>query len=329
MTFPRAAEEQNIAVAIVSYRTADLVAAQLPALVEELSGFANAAVLIVDNASPDADADRLAAHLERLGAPDWVRLIRSPVNGGFAAGNNLAFAALGDLGWEPHAVLLLNPDAMVRPGAVRRLAAFLAETPRAGVAGVRLENPDGSSWSGAFRFPTPMGEFARGTGLGVFMNRWPVLIPDSDAPARADWVSGACMMVRAEMLAEIGGMDEDYFLYFEEIDYMLKAHRAGWEMWHVPDARVLHDAGGATGIVGGGEETRRRTPAYWFHSWLRYFEKNHGRVTARIAAALKLLGIFVGAAQRRLRGRRSPVAPGFAADFTRRCLLGAQDRDAR
>ncbi len=313
----------RIVVSIVSYRTGDLVAAALPPLLEELSGFERSAVLIVDNASPDGDGDRLAGHLERLGEPS-VRLIRSPRNGGFAAGNNLAFAALGDLGWTPDAVLLLNPDAAMRPGALREMARVMERGPRVGVVGARLENPDGSTWVAAFRFPSMMGEFARDAG-GPFVRRWPVLAEDMEAPGRVDWVSGAAMLVRRELIDDLGGMDEGYFLYFEEIDFMLQATRAGWEVWHAPAALILHDPGGSTGLVDG-KPKRGPMPAYWFDSWRRYFEKNHGPAYASGTAALKLLGLGLGAARQRLKGRPASLPPGFAASFARRCLLGREAR---
>jgi hypothetical protein len=315
-------ERLTMAVAIVSYRTADLVAEALPPLLAELGRFASGRVVIVDNASPDGDADRLAAHLAALGPEAPVTLVRSPVNGGFAAGNNLAFDALrADGGPAPDCVLLLNPDAVMRPGALAEMARVMASGPRIGVVGARLENEDGSSWIAAFRFPSAMGEFARGTGLGRLQAIWPVLAPEMDDAGPVDWVSGAAMLVRWSMVEEIGGMDAGYFLYFEEIDYMLRASRAGWQTWHAPKAMVLHVAGSSTGIVDGAPK-EGRMPPYWFASWSRYFRRNHGPVYARGAAALKLSGIVLGLVQRRLRGRRGALTPYFLGDFARACLLG-------
>jgi N-acetylglucosaminyl-diphospho-decaprenol L-rhamnosyltransferase len=134
-------------------------------------------------------------------------------------------------------------------------------------------------------------------------------------------VSGAAILIRLDVINEIGGMDEGYFLYFEEIDYMLQASRAGWQTWHAPAAKVLHVAGAATGIVGGLPKAGRM-PIYWFQSWHRYFEKNHGSAYATAAAAAKLKGIGLGAVLRRIRGREGRLPPGFLRDFVRRCLLG-------
>lgn len=313
----------KVAVSIVSYGTADLITEALPALLAELSGFAAWNVTIVDNASPDNDADRMAAHLAKIDDPR-VHLVRSPRNGGFAAGNNVAFSAFKMLEWTPDCVLLLNPDAEIRPGAIHEMVRVMASAPRIGVVGAVLENEDGSTWTAAFNFPSLMSEFCRGVGLGPLRRRWPVMAAQAEgatAPVEVDWVSGAAMMIRYEVIDDIGGMDEGYFLYFEEIDYMLQAARAGWETWHAPAAKVLHVAGAATGL-GDGMASQSRMPAYWFQSWRRYFEKNHGAVYAAAAALAKLSGLGLGAAQRRVRRRKGQLAPGFVPDFARRCLLG-------
>jgi N-acetylglucosaminyl-diphospho-decaprenol L-rhamnosyltransferase len=315
-------DQLDVAVAIVSYRTADMVAEALPPLLEELRAFARARVVIVDNDSPGEDADRMQAHLDAMGSPPEVRLVRSPRNGGFAAGNNVAFETLrADSAPPPDAVLLLNPDAVMKPGALQEMARVMAGGPRIGVVGARLENEDGSTWVAAFHFPSAMGEFARHLGIGAVQARWPVLARDMAAPGPVDWVSGAAMLVRWEMIEDIGGMDEAYFLYFEEIDYMRAAANAGWATWHAPAALVGHAAGGSTGIVDGAPKAGRM-PGYWFESWSRYFIKNHGAGYARLAAALKLAGIGLGWMQRRLRGRQAGLTPHFLSDFARRCLLG-------
>ncbi|MEO1686275.1 MAG: glycosyltransferase family 2 protein [Pseudomonadota bacterium] len=319
-------DAMSVAVAIVNYGTAEMVIEALPALRRELAPLPRRVVFIVDNASPGDDAARLAEHLATSGpggGPDpEIRLIASERNGGFAAGNNLAFAAIRGLDWTPDAVLMLNPDAEPRPGALREMLTVMAGRPKAGFVGPRLENPDGSTWTAAFRFPTAMSEFAGATGIGALIRRWPVVLPESETPMRADWVTGAAMLARWEAIEAAGDMDEGYFLYYEEIDFMRRAAEAGWQNWHAPSARVLHSAGGATGILDGAPR-EGRMPDYWFGSWRRYFAKNHGAGYARTAAALKLLGMAIGAAQRGLRGRSYGRAPGFWGDFLRKALLAS------
>lgn len=317
------AAEMRLAVVIVNYRSASLVTEALPVLARELEGFAAARVIIVDNASPGDDADVLGAAAARFS--NLAHVVRSPVNGGFAAGNNVGFAALCAEGFSFDAVLLLNPDAEPRPGALAAMARTLSAQPDAGVVGARLENPDGTTWSAAFPFPTAAREFAQATNLSTLRRIWPTVLPDMLAPARVDWVSGAAMMVRSDALDALGGMDEGYFLYYEEVDFMRRLATAGWTTWHAPDALVRHTPGSSTGIVGG-QPRHGRMPGYWFVSWRRYFTCNHGLVYARFAAFAKFTGLLLRAAQMRLRGRDMGLAEGFIADFGRVCLIGIPPR---
>jgi GT2 family glycosyltransferase len=305
----------RIAVVIVSYGTSRLVLTGLPALLKELDGFGAHHVFVVDNLSPDGDGARLEAGLAAFGAQDRVTFLASPINGGFAAGNNLAFAEIRRLDWTPTAVLLLNPDAELRPGAIREMLAVMHAQPAAGFVGPRLENPDGTSWVGAFNFPTFATEVSSALGIDLIARRHPTVIPDTDAPTRADWVTGTATLIRWEALVALGDMDDGYFLYYEEVDYMLQGHRLGWESWHAPAALVLHEAGAATGIKNGAVKAGRM-PGYWFLSWTRYFAKNHGPAYARATAVLKICAMLLGDLQRRLRGKSTPRPEAFLRDFT-------------
>lgn len=309
-----------VAVAIVNYGTAEMVIDALPSLRNALDEQSRSVVFIVDNASPDGDAARLAEHFAKLGPDPMIRLIASPRNGGFAAGNNVAFEAIRKMDWAPDAVLMLNPDAELRPGALQEMLKVLAERPKAGFAGPRLERADGLTWNAAFRFPSLMGEFARETGLSIFVEKWPILIDETKEPVRAGWITGAAMLARWEMIEQLGGMDDRYFLYFEEVDFMLAATQAGWEVWHVPAAVVRHVAGGATGFLDG-KPRQGPMPDYWFESWTRYFEKNHGSMYARTTALAKLAGMFIGDFKRWAQRRPRARPPRFARTFMIRCLL--------
>ena len=318
----------HIAVSIVSYGTADMVADALPPLLEELSRFASGRVVIVDNASPEQEtrgAIRLAERLEEMGRPPQVTLVAHPENGGFAAGNNVAFDTLRAQAAEgapvPDAVLLLNPDAVMAPGCIVELARVMAETPTAGVVGAQLIEGDGTRWQAAFNFPSAIGEFARDVGLGVFYRRWPVQPAPLSAPGPVDWVTGAAMLIRWEMLEAVGDMDAVYFLYYEEVDFMLHVWRSGWEVWHAPGAAVTHLPGGATGIVDG-RPKRGRMPGYWLESYNRYFAKNHGAAYMRLAALMKVLGLGLCDLQRRLRGLEPICPPHLKGDLLRVCVFG-------
>jgi GT2 family glycosyltransferase len=310
----------SVAVAIVSYGTSALVLAALPDLMRELARCARAHVVVVDNASPDDDGARLKTGIEALALGPSVAFVQSAVNGGFAAGNNRAFAEIRTLDWRPDAVLLLNPDAALKPGALAELFRVLDATPRAGFVGPRLVNPDGSSWVAAFHFPSLMREVAQMLGILALQRRFPKLVPDADHPVRVDWVTGAATLIRWDTVEALGDMDDGYFLYFEEIDYMLQGRRLGWESWHAPAARVLHEAGAATGVEDSWSRQGRQ-PAYWFQSWARYYAKNHGAAYARITAALTLVAMAFGVLQRRLRGRPFGGSERLLQDFAVRIVL--------
>jgi GT2 family glycosyltransferase len=215
---------------------------------------------------------------------------------------------------------MLNPDASLRPGALQAMTDVLAAHPRAGFVGPRLENLDGSSWVAAFHFPSFANEVAGSAGIGALARRFPRLIADAEQPVRVDWVTGTATLIRWTALEALGNMDDGYFLYFEEVDYMRSGRRLGWESWHAPAARVVHDAGASTGIENG-QARRGRTPDYVFEAWARYFSKNHGAAYARMTAAGKMLAMLFAETHRRMRGKPSGVTEGYLRDFARKVLF--------
>ena len=145
-------------------------------------------------------------------------------------------------------MLVLNPDCVVRPGAVARLVSFADAHPRAGVVGPRLLEPDGTLQRSRRRFPTVAGTLVRRTPLRLLTRDVEAAQPDAlprrrarRAPVECDWMLGACLLVRRAMLEEIGGFDEGFPMYGEDIELQYRAMRAGWERWYVPDAIAVHE----------------------------------------------------------------------------------------
>jgi len=224
-------------------------------------------VILVDNASGDA-----SAHAAESRYPQ-VQVIHSPANLGFAGANNIAFnRASGEY------LLLLNPDTIVQPGALQTLLSYLAENSRAGAAGARLLNPDGSLQPSCSPESTLSREFARLFHLkgvrpdGYYeMKDW-----DTAAPRRVDTLLGACLMVRRTAQLQIGAMDETFFMYSEEVDYCRRLRQAGWEICWVPQARVVHL---------GAQSTRQAASQMFLQLYLakvQYFRKHYGRFSARL-----------------------------------------------
>lgn len=313
----------EVAVVIVNYKSAELTERALVSLAEENQNPAlSLSVVVVENASGDAE------RLRELMLPyaGFAQLVVSPVNGGFGSGNNLGVRTLLKQGSRAMAFHFLNPDTVVQKGAVLALARFLQTHPRAGAVGSRFEHADGTPWPIAFRFPTPLGELESGAGLGVvskLLKGHSVARELGDRPELVDWLSGASMMMRREALEQVGGFDETYFLYFEETDLCLRIKSAGWEIWYVPDSRVMHIRGQSTGVTA--LDTKpQRLPRYWFESRRRYFAKNYGLAYAAAADLAFLAGNGIGTLKDRL--KRRPRTPSLLRDFVRQSVFLPQNR---
>ncbi len=274
----------NIWIVIVNYRTADLAIDCLRSLSVQVSDFKNIQITVVDNNSGDDSVLRLNAALEREGWMPWVAVMALDRNGGFACGNNASIrAALAST--EPvDYVMLLNPDTVALPGAIKALVEFMDTHPHAGIAGSQLENADGSVECSAHTFPSPLSELDGAARLGVLshlLRRYVVAPPSRVYAHPCDWVSGASMIIRRQVIEDIGLMDEKYFLYFEEVDFCRRAHQAGWQCWYVPESRVVHLEGASTGI----RAPVKRRAGYWYDSRRRFFVKHYG-IAGLIAADL-------------------------------------------
>jgi N-acetylglucosaminyl-diphospho-decaprenol L-rhamnosyltransferase len=223
-------------------------------------------IVVVDNDSHDGTAAFLRAEFPN------VRLIEMGRNAGFSTANNRAFAASSG-----RHVVLLNGDATPMPGALDTLVSFLDEHPEAGIAAPRLENPDGSDQGTARTFPTP--------AAAVFGRRSPLtrVFPNNRFSTRylagrahdgteafeIDWVSGACLMMSRATASRVGGLDESFFMYWEDADLCRRVKQSGLGVWCVPAARVMHAEGGS----------RRGWPApqvrHFHRSAYRYYAKHH------------------------------------------------------
>lgn len=311
------AGDLRVAVIVVNYKAAELTIDCLHSMVDEVKEIASCRVIVVDNASGDGSAERLQDAIDAHGWSEWASLLPSDRNGGFASGCNLALRAIHDNKVTADYILLLNPDTVIRPGAFRILMEFLDEHPDVGIAGGRSEDPDTTPQLCCFRFPNLTAEFAGALSLGVFdrmVSGSLTRLGIPEEPAQVDWLSGALMMIRSSVIDQIGLLDESYFLYFEETDFILRARRAGWTCWHVPASRAVHFVGQTTGVTRR-EGPKARLPGYWFESRRRYFVLNHGRL---YAVAVDL-AVIIGHCLRRLRyavqRRRDDAPPRFLRDL--------------
>lgn len=297
----------KVVVSIINYRTAELTIRCVESVVADLEG-QDGRVAVVDNASGDGSADRIAAWIAAAAPPVPVELIRSPVNTGFSGGHNLGIGSC-----EAEYYLVLNSDAELRPGFFRTILAAAEADARAGLFAPRLEGEDGAAQDSCFRFPSPASEFIRGAASGPvarLLRRRVVSLGPVPEPALIEWASFACILLRSAAVREVGPMDEGYFLYFEDVDFCLQARRKGWRIRHVPEARAVHFRGGS-GPVKALARQKARLPAYYYASRTRFFHRAYGRA-GLLAANLGWIAGRGVAQLRRLAGK--PVPPAAEAE---------------
>ena len=268
----------RLAIVIVNYRTAGMVRECIASLEDRLSEDSIAYDLfVVDNDSGDGSYEKLASAYEDR--PN-VEVIQAGRNLGYGAGNNLVLRRIlasneYDTAW------LLNPDTVILNGIPSSVRELLAR-PAVAAVGSRLEDPDTTPQTSAFRFPGWVSEFLQAARLSLFnrwLGRWRVVQPIANEAVRTDWLAGASVLFKLEALKEVGLFDEAFFLYYEEVDLFRRLKEAGWQSWYCPEMRVVHHVGASTGI----SDHRRRVgemPRYWYESRSYYFRKCHGTLGA-------------------------------------------------
>jgi GT2 family glycosyltransferase len=266
----------DASVILVSFNTRDLLRQCCLTLNRE-AGVVTYETIVVDNASRDGSADMIATEF-----PD-VRLIRSEVNLGFAAANNRAFEIA-----RGRYIVLLNPDAFLRPGALPLSIEHMDANPRVGLAGGRLVGRDGSWQPSARMFPSPLNNLLTMSGLAAkfpksrLLGRMDRTWADPLQPAQVDWVPGAYSIIRRSVLDRIGFFDERFFLYFEEVDLCRRVKAAKNEVWYWPDIVVEHLGGESAKTVKDpiSLSSGSQIELWRMRAGLLYFRKHHGKLGA-------------------------------------------------
>jgi hypothetical protein len=273
----------DASVVIVSFNTRDLLRECIRTLQREAGGVKHETI-VVDNASRDGSADMVATEFPE------VRLIRSEINLGFAAANNLAFEIA-----RGRYIVLLNSDAFLRPGALPLSIEHMDTNPQVGLAGGRLVGRDGSWQPSARMFPSPLNNLLMMSGLAAkypksrLMGRMDRSWADPLQPASVDWVPGAYSIIRRSVLDQIGFFDERFFLYFEEVDLCRRVKAAKSEIWYWPDIVVQHLGGESAKTM---KSLKFLTPGSQIELWrmragLLYFRKHHGKLGAWLSMLLE------------------------------------------
>ncbi len=309
-------ESPRVLVSIVNYKVSEYTKGAIRSLLESVEDAGFFKVCVIDNDSQDGSFEILRDYVSERGWTETVRVIAAPKNGGFSYGNNLALLSSVEDGFVPDYLYLLNPDTEICPGAIANMLFFMDENPRIGIAGSCVLNEDGTQRPSAWRFHSMLGELERTARTGPIsrlLSKATMSLPSLEHAGPVDWVSGAGMMVRREVIEDAGLMDEGFFLYYEETDWCLRALRAGWPTWFNPDSKITHFVGKCTQVTGEGAQ-ERRLPGYMFESRRRYFTKNHGEVYARASDLAWLLGQGVWAARCAL-SKKGKGEPHIVRDF--------------
>jgi N-acetylglucosaminyl-diphospho-decaprenol L-rhamnosyltransferase len=279
-----------VAAVVVNYNAGDVLAACVRSLRAEGVG----AIVVVDNDSRDGSADAVVA-------PD-VRVLRTGANLGYGTAANIGMATVT----QPYA-LVMNPDVEVERGTVDALVAALERDPLLAAVGPRVETPAGDLYPSARRFPD-LAVAAGHAFLGFvvpdnpFSRAYKLLDWDHTTPGSVDWVSGSCMLVRRAAFEAVGGFDERYFMYVEDVDLCWRLGRAGWRVGYDPAGRVVH-----TGAVSTDQAAYRMILEH--HRSLWRFARTSTTGARRLALPAVLAGLGARTAlawgQRAVEGARS------------------------
>ena len=285
---------------IINYNTVEQTAEFLRSLLRETPGL-DAEVIVIDNGSSDGSVATLRAEFAA------VDVVEAGENLGFARAVNLAAHRAGG-----EYLLLLNPDMEALPGSVAALLDFAEAHPEYGIYGGRTLRPDGglepsSCWAG----PTLWSLLMFATTLSTAFKHSPIFDPESmgdwqrDTVREVEIVTGCLLLIRRALFHEVGGMDEDYFLYGEDAEFSLRCRNLGWRAVVVPSAQMIHSVGGSTGNSGlktcmvlAGKVTMLRK--LWRPS------------RAAVGCALLLTGVGVRAVLERALRRQGPWAPAWS-----------------
>ncbi|NWG15956.1 MAG: glycosyltransferase family 2 protein [Chloroflexi bacterium] len=267
----------DLSIIIVSWNVADLLAACLDSILNNTPDSLAVEIIVVDSASSD---DTVAQVYDRY---PQVKLLPQTDNLGFTRCNNIGLAASSG-----RYVMLLNPDTEIVGDALALMVDYLDQNADVGLIGPRTLNADGSTQSTRRRFPSLAVLFLESTWLQPFAPRamldayYMADAPD-DATFDIDWAQGSALMARRAVYRQIGGLDEGYIMYSEEVDWCKRAKNAGWRVVYLGAARIIHHGGKSS------EQVAARSHIHFQQSKLRYTRKYHGRLAAQVLRAFLFL----------------------------------------
>ena len=271
-----------ISIVIVNWNSKKFLAKCLDFLKANTNSKFDLEIIVVDNNSSDDSVSMIKERYKE------VKLIENKENLGFARANNQAIKrATGDY------ILLLNPDTEIYPDSINTMAAFLEKNHRTAMVGPKIFNTDGTvQYECARHFPTPLSEFAVETTLykrfpkSRFFGSYLMTYWNHDNLRPVDCISGACMLIKTDVIREIQMFDESYFMYGEDVDLCMKIKRHGYDIWFLPEAKIIHHWGKSS------EQLPLQMSIIARESMLLYFRKNFGLLTALAYKTLLFIAAF-------------------------------------
>lgn len=268
----------DLSIIIVSWNVADLLAACLKSIIETTGDRLNLEIVVVDSASTDNTVSLIREHYPQ------VKFLPQVQNLGFTRCNNIGLAAASG-----RCLMLLNPDTEIIGDALVTMVQFLDANPDVGIIGPHTLNPDGTTQPTRRRFPTPLILFFESTWLQPYapksvLDSYYIADGSSDRDIiEIDWAQGSALMARRAVYEQIGGLDESYVMYSEEVDWCKRAKNAGWRVFYVGTAEIIHYGGKST------EQVIARSHILFQQSKLRYTRKYYGRLMAELLRDFLLL----------------------------------------
>jgi GT2 family glycosyltransferase len=290
---------KTIAVCIITCNTRDLLRECLGSVLMENPY----EIVVVDNGSTDGSVQMMKTEFPS------VALVALEQNIGFGAASNRGIQRC-----RSEHIYLINADTKVKPGSLQVLNRYLESHPEAAMIGPRMLNPDGTLQTSCFYYPTPLHVFLYISGSYKLIPHLPILKKRSlqkvatQTPMAVPWIHGAALAFRREQVQSLGGFDEDFFLYFEEVDLCYRLRLQGQQMHFVPQAAIIH--------VGGGTTVQRRAWFYieFFASLAHFYRKHYSQLLlAELVLIVKLVALFKLA--------RDFIVMSFTGDTTKRSAL--------
>lgn len=266
----------DLSIIIVSWNVADLLKACLDSIFVVPTAL-QIEIIVVDSASSDNTVSMMREHYPQ------VKLLAQSENVGFPRGNNIGLKAASG-----RHLLLLNPDTEIIGDALATMVGYLDAHPHVGIVGPHTLNTDGTTQSTKRRFPTLTVGFFESTWLQKYapkalMHRYYADDVTDSEIGEVDWVQGSALMARRDVYTQIGGLDEGFFMYSEELDWCKRAKQAGWQVVYIGNAQITHHGGRSSAQIAAQKHI------YFHRSKLRYFHKYHGWLAAQALRIFLLL----------------------------------------